>query len=683
MEVEVINNKYYKGKDSLKGEINTLDESALFIESFDDYKPLPNKEYFKGRVECPEKFKHQTLITGMVFYNEDVYEVRRTLNSIGVQINQVRNACKSQVIVVGDGIKQMHESTANYLKELFCSSTSDLESWDNMMNDLSNSKNKTYVLQRKTLNTNSICCIKVNHCQYPMTLVLKSENRRKHNSQEWILNGFATQAFDKFENHSHFVLLTDCGTLFDSNCFYRLLRYMVKHPKCVGTTGRQRVMTAKEQDMEDEGWFSMAKYFRIVQLADYEVSYATYTGAFSAAGCLPVLPGPCAMFRFSGLLSERYNTNDIEEGNQKESALQHYNNIVNIPINQTNICVENVKLAEDRIPSYSVITHGQEGAYTTWVDGAVFKFQAETSMRQFILQRRRWINGALSCYVWNCLVHPGLILKSRQNIFRKMIILLLYWLQFLNYIFAMCTYGVMAGSLYISLLSIFNLDSKMALLVIFIYGSMVVNHLIVHKFHVYSPVLTYIVMFINAAVLGMIVSGFVYEIIRWGDISLIHQDIGHAMIIYSAIAMISIPFLMAIISLNVKSIFYVLFSFLPYFLFLPTLVGTFVMYSIARLSDITWGNRVSTAQSSFEGATKKEVENLKNNFNIISGFVLLSVICLNVGVCVVIILFYKNSLVIGSIIVAIAGVFIIQCMISIFYFLVKHIGCQTCVQRYV
>lgn len=176
---------------------------------------------------------------------------------------------------------------------------------------------------------------------------------------------------------------------------------MIQHTKCVGTTARQRVMTAAEQDSPEEKWLSVAKFLRIVQLADYEVSYATYTGAFSLAGCLPVLPGPCAMFRYSGLLA-RSNTRDLEKG-QNVSALQHYNELVDISIEDTNICIENVKLAEDRIPSYSVVTHGDEGAYTTWVDGAVFKFQAETTLEKLILQRRRWINGALSCYVWNCL----------------------------------------------------------------------------------------------------------------------------------------------------------------------------------------------------------------------------------------------------------------------------------------
>lgn len=592
MEEESCVNRLYTHPSDLKGAFDAFDaidessSSVLSVKSFEHYKPMEGTEYFRSKVEAPKHYP--TFIAGVVFYNEDVAEVKRTLNSLGEQLSQIRDACKTQAIIVGDGVKQMQGNTADYLFSIFCNTDEEVHVWKSMMEDLRSSRNKTYVIQRNIPSDNSLCCVKFGKYQYPLTLVLKSENRRKHNSQEWILNSFATQAFTNVTEvteehqddfHSHYILMTDCGTLFESHCIYRLLRYLIKHPKCVGTTARQRVMTAEEQDLsEQEGWFSFAKYLRLVQLADYEVSYATYTGAFSAAGCLPVLPGPCAMFRYSGLLARRISK-DIENG-KGESALEHYNNLVDTSIHNTNICMENVKLAEDRIPSYAVVTHGEPGAYTTWVDGAVFKFQAETSLEKLILQRRRWINGALSCYVWNCLLHPGLIMGSQQNFFRKCLILLLYWLQFINYIFAMCTYGVMAGSLYISVVSLFDLETEIALTITVAYLFIVAIHFIVHYFYVFSRVLTHFAIVFNAVTLGFIVSGFVYEIIDWGGLS--NYTLGRSMIVYSAIVIVSVPFVMALVSLNLKSAVYVLLSFIPYWLFLPTLVGTFVMYSVAR-----------------------------------------------------------------------------------------------------
>lgn len=47
---------------------------------------------------------------------------------------------------------------------------------------------------------------------------------------------------------------------------------MKSNEKCVGCTGRQRVMSAADQDCEDEGM--VESFFRLVQTADYEGSYA-------------------------------------------------------------------------------------------------------------------------------------------------------------------------------------------------------------------------------------------------------------------------------------------------------------------------------------------------------------------------------------------------------------------------
>lgn len=90
---------------------------------------------------------------------------------------------------------------------------------------------------------------------------MKSLNRRKHNSQEWMFSFAQHYAAD-------FIFLTDCGTLFEQGCLLRLVVskkrftliktnsfkvHMKSNDLCVGCTGRQRVMSAADQDCEDEG----------------------------------------------------------------------------------------------------------------------------------------------------------------------------------------------------------------------------------------------------------------------------------------------------------------------------------------------------------------------------------------------------------------------------------------------
>jgi hypothetical protein len=117
-------------------------------------------------------------------------------------------------------------------------------------------------------------------------------------------------------------------------------------------TGRQRVMTASEQDMDDESAISIAKFYRVVQLADYEASYAMYTGAFSLFGCLPVLPGPCVMIRYRSLLQstrlkgvvntsmelqQQLKTAQKQPLHKTESPLAHFIDVVSTPISEVKI----------------------------------------------------------------------------------------------------------------------------------------------------------------------------------------------------------------------------------------------------------------------------------------------------------------------------------------------------------
>ncbi len=86
-----------------------------------------------------------------------------------------------------------------------------------------------------------------------VSLVLKAENKQKHNSMAWFFNGFV-RAYNSsivdgrpsFNDHQ-FAFLSDCGTLFKRSCLFRLVRFMLDNPHCSGSTGRQRVMDAEMQ----------------------------------------------------------------------------------------------------------------------------------------------------------------------------------------------------------------------------------------------------------------------------------------------------------------------------------------------------------------------------------------------------------------------------------------------------
>jgi len=810
-------------------------DSKLNIRGFHELLPDPKIDYFRtdfptdgkcglfeldtGNITYHQEKKNlPSLIIGVSLYNEEPEELRRVLVSLADQVDEMREIVSCNVVIVSDGYSQMNPRTRMYLSALFCNNKTEECIFGALMSSLNEyCKEKaladederigtpvetrkkqppplTYVVQRvkdgyrqnirvrggKDGNDNRFL---------KATLILKSLNRRKHNSQSWMFNFAEThQSFSSEGNpieldkgvssegnpieldkgvssegnpteldkgvssqtkRDKLLFLTDCGTLFEKGCLVRLVAYMRENKLCVGCTGRQRVMTSEEQDCEDEG--IIEKFFRLVQMADYEGSYATYTGAFSLIGCLPVLPGPCVMVRFSALHKSRSfrfkdpledvilgkrsivpepllePTNDSEivtprggteyeqinlyepyDGSSnpsepseisdsydvdanyvniplseavptRETVLEHFDKLVGTGPGETNMTIENVKLAEDRIPSYSLVTHGEKGAYTTWVDGAVFKFQAETSFESFVKQRRRWLNGAMFCYIWTVFIRPDLFLKSSHNIFRRYAIWSMFFVQLLTYFLASISPSIFTSGLYLGLISLLGNDNQTPIIVATVLFSVYTYAFIwVHRYKSFIKPLFYLTAFVNMFAMIFIVAGFIRQSSAW---AFSPTGINRIIIQWSTIFIMASPFVMALIALDFKSFFLLLKSCIPYWLFLPTMIGSFMLYSIARVFDVTWGNRSGSAGANFKSATQKQLLDLENDFssNSLVGLIFMTV--LNIVIEAIVIYFGVNSWFIVGCLAIIFSTTVLQIVISFIYFLVKHLSGSTFWQK--
>lgn len=82
----------------------------------------------------------------------------------------------------------------------------------------------------------------------------------------------------------------------------------------------------------------------------------------------------------------------------------------------------------------------------------------------------------------------------------------------------MCTYGVIGGSIYISLLSLFDLNFGYTVLITTIYMAIVICHLIVHKYVPFSKLLTVCVIIINTLAMCFVLTGYIYAIVDWGGL---------------------------------------------------------------------------------------------------------------------------------------------------------------------
>lgn len=234
-----------------------------------------------------------------------------------------------------DGYYKASSSMIDYVSEMFG------YEWDNdfMMKDTDDC---TKILSKKqadgTLDKVEIAPGKFLN----LSMIVKKQNRKKTNSHEWFFRAFVEQ-YD-----AEYAFTTDCGTLYQSLCLSYMLHYLNEHSDVSAVTGRQRVMSTEMQSLRSEGLLQM--WYRASQAYDYEASISAFQGAFSLCGMLPVLPGPCGMYRM----------HDI-----RGPALDYYMDFINNTSPEDGLLKGNLMLAEDRILSYAAALC--TGKFTRWV----------------------------------------------------------------------------------------------------------------------------------------------------------------------------------------------------------------------------------------------------------------------------------------------------------------------------
>jgi hypothetical protein len=190
--------------------------------------------------------------------------------------------------------------------------------------------------RRKNLNNSSVQYIPIIHQlqthdplfdkipTVKITTIIKRDNRRKHNSHEWFLLGFApiyTIPYRSIYNGTdmQFIFMTDCGTRFDRSCLLMLTEECLRNSNVVASTGIGRVMGYKQQlagerNIELEASLSsvregiLADMYRSAQGFDYEAYVTSLNPAYDLGGLLPVIPGPCGFFRYDLLADNSKET---------------------------------------------------------------------------------------------------------------------------------------------------------------------------------------------------------------------------------------------------------------------------------------------------------------------------------------------------------------------------------------
>jgi cellulose synthase/poly-beta-1,6-N-acetylglucosamine synthase-like glycosyltransferase len=613
--------------------LNAADRDVFL--KYDDYHPLPGKSYFYKDTKPPSGFQKITVLIPM--YNESTKEFKRTLQDLHaciVEMNKV-GAGYVHILAILDGWNATHSSMKEYLKDMFPLVSSEIDEIGNSTKSI-----ETYILQK--LSGNEVTSVPIdNEKGLKISVMIKLDNRRKHNSHAWFLETFAQ------EMESDFTFLTDCGTRFDRKCLINLYRGISNDPNCSAISGRQRVMTTTQQESQDNFRGFM---YRSMQRFDYEASLASYVGAFSTFGMLPVIPGPCGLYRFAAICDvkkrkqmrdefQEVNLDDndnevivkIKAEKQKETyidAIDFYIKTVSLNPDETGMLLGSLLLAEDRILSYAAVLKTEKRYHTKYEPNACFYFEAETNPTTLLQQRRRWINGTLAGYLW-LLQNMHLLYNSKVNPFNKIILTILILSQLMMFCVMFVGTSVLTVAIRFPLVSYFGVPRLYVELMIGGYCLLYVLFVYMHSSPKKNAPKLNTKMFDIVTICNMII---VVVTLYSFVISLMDAQLVISIVIIAF--NVFMPFVLAAMH-DLKSLVLMFGSFIQYTLLLPTFTITLSVYAFSRLWELTWGNRPSEKLLTIKNKkSKAEMKQIKNKLHRHASFVAWILVALNLGLTV-------------------------------------------------
>lgn len=641
---------------------------------FPDYEPSMAKDYFLKDQKPQQAFDMISVL--IPTYNETATELQRTLVDLhrcAIEMNKIGGGCIN-VLIVLDGWKVAHPTTKAYIKKMFPGVRAEIDGILARQSEV-----ETYVIQKVTYD-NKITYVNITEDRcLKITVLVKLDNRRKHNSHAWFLNSYAV------EMDSDYVFLTDCGTKFKRNCLINLYRGIRYDTSCSAISGKQRVMTAEQQGNTDgvRGYL-----YRAMQCFDYEVSLACFTGPFSTFGMLPVIPGPCGLYRFDAICNKktrsilkRSHINDVEvqvadedvenikyikvQGQDYIDANDFYIKTVSVNPDESGMLMGCLLLAEDRVLSYAATLVTDKTYHTKYEPKAIFYFEAETDPTQLLQQRRRWINGTVAGYLW-LLMRISIMFNSKMRLYEKLSLTFLVFTQLMMFVIIALGVPIITIGIRFNIQTLYEFKKIYVEGFIGLYVLLYVVFVMTHS----SPkrkLKLNVFLFDLITLMNMIVIGLLMACI-----GLYVWNLDFSINVIMILGNIAMPFILALLH-DWTSFVLMIKTFIPFMLLLITFTVFFCVYSFSRLWELTWGNRPSTKLLTFETTlSQAEKENIKRRQEHNALAVAWTFVGINVLLCAFFYTYRFNNM---HIIIFQASLFVwafMQMILSLLYFIVYN-----------
>ena len=583
---KVLLNNYSKAQSNLTNEFKFMRYQAVTCEP-----TMLAQENFTVRQLKYMTIRPTELLIVITMYNEDHILLGRTLKGV---MDNVRCMIKKNhshiwgadawkkivVCVVSDGRSKINEKSLALMSSLGCYQ-------DGFAKDQINDKNvQMHVYEHTTLcNITNVSEekgveLECNQTTVPIQLMfcLKEQNQKKINSHRWAFEGFAELL------QPNVVTLLDAGTMPGKDSIYQLWREF-RNPTVGGACGEIKADLGKN-------FVKLLNPLVASQNFEYKMSNILDKTTESNFGFITVLPGAFSAYRFSAVRGE-----PLEKyfyGEKVESEGIHFFS-------------SNMYLAEDRILCFEIVTKKNCNWILKYSKSAFASTDVPESVPEFILQRRRWLNGSFFASVYS-FCHFYKIWTSGHSIGRKFMLNIEFIYLFFNTLLSwfslssfFLVFRILTLSIAISYHSAFNILSVVFL---WLYGVSILSTFILslgnkpkstEKFYILSCLFFAVLMiYMTFCSLFMSVKSFegMLDEEHLSFKGLILTEAFRDMII----SMASTYCLYLLSSLIYLQPWHMLTSFIQYMLLSPSYINVLNIYAFCNVHDISWGTKGSVAK---------------------------------------------------------------------------------------
>ena len=379
------------------------------------------EERFTLRQRLFAKPRHTELFIVVTMYNEDDFLFARTMTGVFKNIEFMCSRTNSKtwgkeawkkivVCVVSDGRAKINPRTRAVLAGLGVYQ-------DGIAKQQVNGKDVTAHIYEYTTQVGMDLKGKLvqlkpkSSTPVQMLFCLKEKNQKKINSHRWFF-----QALGRVLDPNVCVLL-DAGTQPGKDSIYHLWKVFDVEPMCGGACGEIKVMLSRGKNLLSP--------LVAAQNFEYKMSNILDKPLESAFGFITVLPGAFSAYRYVALQNDKTGQGPLEKyfmGEKMHGA-------------NAGIFTANMYLAEDRILCFELVSKRNCRWILQYVKDSKGETDVPDTMAEFILQRRRWLNGSFFAAVY-AIAHFYQINRSDHSFLRKFMLFIEFIYQTINMLFA-------------------------------------------------------------------------------------------------------------------------------------------------------------------------------------------------------------------------------------------------------